>query len=54
MLILIVYQEIFKKMKKSFFSILALTLAAIIITSCYSSRKSGCPANPQANYRFRG
>jgi hypothetical protein len=31
-----------------------LIALAMIAASCSSSRKYGCPGNPQANYRFRG
>jgi hypothetical protein len=41
-------------MKNKFFVLVLLALTAIAISSCYSSRKSGCPMNPQNNYRFRG
>lgn len=33
---------------------LFLILLTVVATSCYSSRKNGCPNNPQANYKFRG
>ena len=42
------------KMKNKFLAALLLIITAVTVTSCYSSRKSGCPANPQASYRFRG
>jgi len=42
------------KMKNKFLSLLVLALVAIFVTSCYSSRKQGCPGNPQGNYKFRG
>ncbi|MDP4262328.1 MAG: hypothetical protein Q8941_07335 [Bacteroidota bacterium] len=41
-------------MKTRLLTILALIILAITITSCYSSRKSGCPMNPQSNYKYRG
>lgn len=41
-------------MKNKALLILTLFVLAITATSCYSSRKNGCPGNPQANYRFRG
>ncbi|HYM93490.1 MAG TPA: hypothetical protein VET23_05075 [Chitinophagaceae bacterium] len=41
-------------MKNRFLAVLALLGVIVIITSCYSSRKYGCPANPQTNTRFRG
>jgi hypothetical protein len=42
------------EMKMKFLTALVLIVMALVISSCYSSRKSGCPANPQSNYRFRG
>ena len=41
-------------MKDKFLAALMLIVVTIVVTSCYSSRKSGCPGNPQANYKFRG
>ncbi|HKB43821.1 MAG TPA: hypothetical protein VKC90_05515 [Chitinophagaceae bacterium] len=41
-------------MKNKFLAALMLIITTVAITSCYSSRKSGCPANPQSSYRFRG
>ena len=41
-------------MKAKFLAAVMLLLAAVIVTSCYSSRKQGCPGNPQASYKFRG
>jgi hypothetical protein len=41
-------------MKNKFIALVMIVLAAIAISSCYSSRKSGCPMNPQSNYRFKG
>jgi hypothetical protein len=31
-----------------------LLIVAFAASSCYSSRKNGCPMNQQANYKFRG
>ncbi|MGZ5219091.1 MAG: hypothetical protein ACXWV6_06360 [Chitinophagaceae bacterium] len=38
------------------FSVVALLLIVVTVlsTSCYSSRKNGCPGNPQANFKFKG
>ncbi len=41
-------------MKNKFFAALLLFILAISVTSCYSSRKQGCPGNPNANYKFKG
>jgi hypothetical protein len=41
-------------MKNKFIAALMLIVMALAVTSCYSSRKSGCPMNPQSNYKFRG
>ena len=41
-------------MKNKFFAVVLLVVTAIIMTSCYSSRKQGCPGNPQANFKFKG
>ena len=43
-----------RKMKNKF--LLAVLLFAVVatITSCYSSRKSGCPTNVNSNAKFRG
>jgi len=41
-------------MKKTFLYILTAILLTGIISSCYSSRKTGCPMNVQSNARFRG
>lgn len=41
-------------MKNKVLAALMLICMAVMVTSCYSSRKSGCPSNPQANYKFRG
>ncbi|HMR93095.1 MAG TPA: hypothetical protein PKC69_12295 [Chitinophagaceae bacterium] len=41
-------------MKKFFAATLLMIAGAVLFASCASSRKSGCPNNPQANYRFRG
>jgi len=42
------------RMKNKFLTLILLALVALAISSCYSSRKSGCPMNPQSSYRFRG
>ncbi len=47
-------KQISLKMKAKFLAALMLIVVTIVVTSCYSSRKSGCPGNPQANYKFRG
>lgn len=44
----------YSAMKNKFLLLTILALVAIVISSCYSSRKSGCPMNPQGNYRYRG
>jgi hypothetical protein len=41
-------------MKNKAVSILLFFALAVIASSCASSKKYGCPGNPQANYRFRG
>ncbi|HYC40460.1 MAG TPA: hypothetical protein VEB63_08215 [Chitinophagaceae bacterium] len=41
-------------MKTKFFAAVMLIVFAAMLTSCYSSRKNGCPTNPTANYKFRG
>jgi hypothetical protein len=41
-------------MKNKFFATILIVLVALVATSCYSSRKGGCPGNPQANYKFKG
>jgi len=41
-------------MKNKFIVALVLLFMAIAVTSCYSSRKTGCPANMNSNARFRG
>jgi hypothetical protein len=43
-----------KIMKNSLYSIIAVILLAVVITSCYSSRKTGCPGNPTGNFKFKG
>lgn len=42
------------KMKNKTISLLLLTVLTLIFTSCFSSRKTGCPGNPQGNYKFKG
>jgi len=42
------------KMKNKFFAALLLIVIALAVTSCASSRKTGCPGNPNANYKFKG
>ncbi|MGN6293823.1 MAG: hypothetical protein ACTHMV_13850 [Chitinophagaceae bacterium] len=39
---------------KTFFAAFLLVVLAIAATSCYSSRKNGCPATWSSNSRFRG
>ena len=39
-------------MKNKFLAILMI-LVAVAVTSCYSSRKNGCPMNQQATSKFR-
>ncbi len=41
-------------MKKFAFVALLLMAVSVFASSCYSSRKNGCPGNPQGNYKFRG
>jgi len=41
-------------MKNKFLAAFLLIIVALSVTSCYSSRKQGCPMNAQANYKFRG
>ncbi len=41
-------------MKNKFFATILIVITALVITSCYSSRKQGCPGNPQANFKFKG
>jgi hypothetical protein len=41
-------------MKNKIVNALMLILVTVAISSCYSTRKSGCPGNPTANYKFRG
>ncbi|HKZ65645.1 MAG TPA: hypothetical protein VJ111_04790 [Chitinophagaceae bacterium] len=41
-------------MKKLSFAALLLLAVTILTTSCYSSRKNGCPGNPQGSYKFKG
>lgn len=40
-------------MKNSLLTALLLVLMAVVITSCYATRKTGCPENPTANHKFR-
>ncbi|HMU45839.1 MAG TPA: hypothetical protein PKC72_05685 [Chitinophagaceae bacterium] len=40
-------------MKNRFLIAFLLLIATIAISSCYSSRKQGCPMNAQANYKFK-
>jgi hypothetical protein len=48
-------QQNIPTMKNRLLAFLMLVLAAISISSCYSSRKgSGCPMNPQSQSKFRG
>lgn len=42
------------KMKNKAVAILFFFALAVIASSCASSRKYGCPGNPQANYKWRG
>lgn len=37
-------------MKKIFFALLVLITMAALFTSCYTSRKSGCPMNEKIIY----
>jgi hypothetical protein len=48
------FTQNFPVMKNKFLVVVFLALAAVAMSSCYSSRKSGCPMNPQSSYRFRG
>jgi len=41
-------------MKNKLYAVLMIILLAVVVSSCYSSRKSGCPMNPQSNYKFKG
>ncbi|MGK2864397.1 MAG: hypothetical protein ACSLE0_20870 [Chitinophagaceae bacterium] len=41
-------------MKNFSFTALFLIILTLVGTSCYSSRKNGCPGNPQGSYRFKG
>jgi len=41
-------------MKNKIYATVLIVLFAIGLSSCYSSRKQGCPANVQGNYKFRG
>jgi hypothetical protein len=42
-------------MKNKFLAAFLLIVVAMAVTSCYSSRKQGCPMNnAQANSRFKG
>jgi len=40
-------------MKTRFFALIVLLVFAATISSCYSSRKYGCPGNPTASTKFR-
>ncbi len=48
------HNTVIKMKTRSLIALLMIALTAVLATSCYSSRKNGCPGNPQANYRFRG
>jgi len=41
-------------MKTKLFALAALLTLVIAATSCYSSKKTGCPGNPGTSARFRG
>jgi len=41
-------------MKNKFLAAFLLLMMAVAVTSCYSSRKSGCPMNANSNAKFRG
>ena len=41
-------------MKNKITAALLLAIIALAISSCASSRRSGCPMNQQENYRYRG
>lgn len=41
-------------MKNKLLAAILLFTVALAVTSCYSSRKQGCPMNQQASYKFRG
>ena len=41
-------------MKNKVLALVMLIVMALFVTSCSSSRKTGCPGNPNANYKFRG
>jgi hypothetical protein len=41
-------------MKNKFLAAILIVIVALITTSCYSSRKQGCPGNPNANFKFKG
>ncbi len=41
-------------MKNKFLAAILLVIVALAVTSCYSSRKQGCPMNAQSNSKFRG
>jgi len=48
-----VYVEKYK-MKNKFIAFVLLIVLAVGFSSCFSSRKSGCPGNPQSNFKFKG
>ena len=41
-------------MKIKILSVILLLAMTVSLFSCYSSRKSGCPGNPEATSRFKG
>jgi len=43
-----------QEMKKGILLVFSFMAIVVLLASCYSGRKYGCPGNPQANYRFRG
>ena len=47
-------QNIPEKMKNKFLTAVLFLIIAIAITSCYSSRKAGCPTNMNSNAKFKG
>ncbi|HPG11649.1 MAG TPA: hypothetical protein PLU37_08980 [Chitinophagaceae bacterium] len=41
-------------MKNRILAAFLILTAVLFLSSCYTSRKQGCPANPTSNYRFKG